>query len=295
MIELLTIAYGEHHLELFRKTALKSLAQLKNKRCFYDENTRWNICTDDKHFDHVRRTVDIYFPELEVNLISRSDLRRYIDPIQAATIWQIEESIRNKSKVILAPPDTIYSDGTIKSMLDKASEGTCVAVAHPRTLPSILEHEFIGLSNPDLVSLAWKHLHQSWSHAEMGCDGYNFRAGGVQWEYINSEQIRGIHMLPSPYLLQFTSEDLDFFKHQISFGSFDHIWSAQMLIPQGRRKYMNSSEDGFIIEITDQHKNVPPLFPGDQEKFWREDTPNELTAAQLEVNKRIPFYFTRSK
>ncbi len=295
MIELLTIVYGAPHIELFRKAAMKSLAQPLNRKCFYDENTRWNICTDDNAFDFLRRTIDAFFPELELNFISRSDLRDYIDPIQSATIWQIKEAIKNKSKVILAPPDTIFGNGTIPGLLKAVKkDNDCVAVAHPRVLPSILDHDFTLLNNAELVELTWKHLHKSWSDAMIGREGFNFRAGGVQWEYVN-HNIRGTHMLPSPYLLQFIVADLDFFQTQISFGSFDHIWSSKMLIPQGRRVYANSSEDAFIVEITDQHKNVPPIFPGDSNIFWRENTPNELTAAELEPNKRTPFYFLREQ
>lgn len=286
-LDLLTIVYGESHLELFRRTALKSLAQQENKRAIYAKNSRWNICTDDKHFDYVKRTVDIHFPELEVNLISRSDLRGFTDPIQTAVIWQIKEAL-GKKKVLLAPPDTIFSEGAVPAMLKASEGGKCVAVPHARALPSLLGGEYL-CSSHELFRLTWRHLHKSWRDAELGCDGHNFRAGGVQWEWVN-ETVRGVHMLPSPYLLQFTEEDLSFFQRQISFGGFDHIWPSKMLIPQGRRAYLNDNKSCFIVEITEQFKNVPPIFPGSHEVFWREDTRNELTREELLPN-RTPFYF----
>lgn len=289
-LDLLTLVYGDQHVELFHKTAVKSLAQRANRKRIFAENARWNICTDSKYFAHLERVVDVYFPELELNFILREDLRGFIDPIQSAVVWQIEEALRLKKKVLLAPPDTIFSDGTIDSMLDIATKDQCVAVPHARALPEILNEDYL-CPNRSLVDLTWRHLHKSWSDAREGCDGYNFRAGGVSWKETGDGSKVGIHMLPSPYLLQFTEEDLQFFRRQISFGGFDHIWPTQMLIPQGRRVYLGDSDKAFIIEITDQFKNVPPIFPGDQNVFWREDTRNELTKAELEPNRRESFCF----
>lgn len=268
-LDILTLVYGEQHIELFRRAALKSLSSPRNRKAIYDQNARWNICTDDRFFDYLKRTIDVLFPELELNFISRSDLRDYIDPIQSAVIKQIQWSLKDKKKVLLAPPDTIFSDGTVQSLLDASKEpDSCVVVPHARALPQILTN--VDYTN-DLVKLTLEHLHKSWTDAEEGHPQNNTFVGGVIWQS-TGKTIYGKHYLPSPYLLQFTEEDLQYFKVQISFGSFDHVWPNAILIPRGRQIYLGDSDKAFIVEITDQYKNVPPLWPNPENKpFWRDN------------------------
>lgn len=289
VLDILTLVYGESHVELFRRTALKSLAQPKNKAVIYDSNARWNICTDDKFYDYLSRTIDIYFPELTVNFISRSDLRDYIDPIQSAIIWQAKESVKHGRRVLLAPPDTIFSDGTIEYLvLECQKQGDVVVVPHPRANPELLNEDYL-CSSFELVDLTWRHLHQSWDEAEDGHEFHNSFVGGVRWHREAGNIRKGRHYLPSPYMMRFLEEDVKYFERQISFGSFDHVWPGEMLIPSGRQLYVDDSANAFIVEITDRYKNVPPVWGNPHKaEFWR-------AGPQLEHNKKIEFTFRGSK
>lgn len=285
-LQILTMCYGEKHIELFRRACLKTLSFPENRRAIYENKTRWNICTDEEHIEYLKREIDIYFPELEINFIKTEDLRRYTDPIQSAIIWQIEDCLRTKSRLLIAPPDTLFAEGSVKSLVFAGREpGSVVVVPHPRVLPEILSSKFDPfVSSPELVRLSMACLHQSWSDAECGHVRQNSYVGGVKWWRVNEKVISGQHYLPTPYLMDFTEADLQYFKTQISFGSFDHIWANDILLPAGRQRYIASSDSCFIAEITERDKNVPPIWDGDKDSFWRSNF-------QFQIDKQTVFTF----
>lgn len=285
-LQILTMCYGEKHIELFRRACLKTLSFPENRRALYRNDARWNVCTEEEHIEYLKREIDIYFPELDVNFIKTEDLRGYIDPIQSAIVWQIEDCLRTKTRLLLAPPDTLFAEGAVDGLLQSGREaGSVVVVPHPRVLPEILSATLDPYTTaPELVKLSVATLHQSWTDAEVGHVRQNSFVGGVKWWRVNEKTISGSHYLPTPYLMDFTVADLDYFKTQISFGSFDHVWSNDVLLQAGRQRYIASSDCCFIAEITERDKNVPPIWDGDKDSFWR----NNL---QFQADKQVIFTF----
>lgn len=280
-MEILTVVFGSNHLELFRRAALKSLAFSKNREAISANKTCWNICTDRDKIQYLRREITNHFPDIELNCRSTEELRNYIDPIQSAVISQIERCLEKKAPLLFVPPDVIFSDGAIPNLLKAGSDPDSVVIfPHPRVLPTILSEDIEGIKAPELVSMAWRHLHQSWSDAEVGHPRQNGFVGGVKWEKLDEKVIQVTHRLPTPYLINFTGEDLMYFKSQISFGSFDHVWPQDILIKRGRQRYVTSSDQAFMVEITERDKNVPPIWKGDVNDFWRK-------GLQSENNKQI--------
>lgn len=286
MMQILTMAYGPQHIELFRKACLKTLSYPENRKAIYDNRARWNICTDQGSVDSLRRDVDIYFPELPVDFIDTSDLRSYTDPIQSAIIWQIGDCLSSQSSLLIAPPDTLFAEGAVKSLVLAGREpGTVVTVPHPRVLPEILSSLINPYTTaPELVKFSMANLHQSWTDAEVGHVRQNSYVGGVKWWRVNEKVISGQHYLPTPYFMNFTEEDLNYFKTQISFGSFDHVWANDILIKAGRQRYLASSDSCFIAEITEKDRNVPPIWEGDKDSFWRNNF-------QFQIDKQTIFTF----
>jgi hypothetical protein len=136
----------------------------------------------------------------------------------------------------------------------------------------------LPVDNGPLVALAWRHLHDAWVHGERGHANQSSYVGGVEWWRVNN-LIQGTHRLPSPYLIQFTKEDLQYFKSAISFGNFDHVWPSDILIPRGRQRYLGSSDAAFIVEITDPNKNVPPIIENQPKTgFWKDHLQNRSNA-----------------
>lgn len=269
-MQIFTVVYGDKHVELFRRSCLRSLAFPDNRRAIFGSKTVWNIATDKKHEDYIARMVDAFFSELQVNFIPMWSLRDYIDPIQSAIIKVITKCLQSNEHLLMAPPDTIFGNGTINNLMKVGSEkDSAVVVPHPRVLPSFLLEDIEPyLTNEELVTRSWKYLHQSWEDAERGHPRQNSFVGGVTW-WREDKLIKVIHRLPTPYYMQFTEEDLRYFKNQISFGGFDHTWPSDVLIPRGRYKYITSSDDCFIVEVTEREKNVPPIWAGSVDSFWR--------------------------
>ncbi len=277
-LQILTCVWGKSHIELFKKTALESLSWDKNKKALTDAQAIWNIITDDVD---AMKELTKHLPEPIypiINIRSMEDHRDYIDQVQSASIWQMERSVESKDKVLLAPPDTIFGDGTVANLLEAGKDNeSVVVVPHARVLPSILtemDSFYLPVDNAPLVSLAWRHLHDAWVHAERGHANQSSYVGGVEWWRVGNI-IQGTHRLPSPYLIQFTKEDLLYFRSAISFGHFDHMWPGDILIPRGRQRYLGSSDAAFIVEITEADKNVPPIIEGQPESgFWRDHLHN---------------------
>lgn len=287
-LQILSIAWGKRHIELFQQTALRSLSWPKNRAAIQAVNATWNIFTDDTN---MARMKDIcHIPGIEFNIQSTTKLRKYIDQVQSANIWAMELCIERKEKLLLAPPDTIFGDGTILGLLTAGfDQDSVVVVPHPRVLPTILDNGDMAVSynftNSELVDLAWDYLHDSWVHAERGHSNQSSYVGGVEW-WRSGDNICGTHRLPSPYLCSFTQEDLMYFKSAISFGHFDHKWPGDILIPRCRQRYLASSNAAFIMEITEADKNVPPIIENQPSHgFWRNDIHNQ-------ANGQIIFTFT---
>lgn len=282
-LQILSTVWGKKHHEMFFKTAFASLLWDENKEAL--KGAKWNIFSDDP------KTIEISIPPdtgINFNIQSTEKLRNYIDQVQSASIWQMEQAIESGDKVLLAPPDTIFGDGTVDGLLAAGRDSeSVVVVPHARVLPSILDVNMsYGLDNQMLMTSAWDHLHDSWIHAERGHPNQSSYVGGVEWWWAG-RCIQGTHRLPSPYLISFTGEDLNYFKSAISFGHFDHMWPGDILIPRGRQRYLASSESAFIVEITEADKNVPPIVENQPKSgFWRDNPHNK-------ANAQVIFTFTQ--
>lgn len=290
-LQILSCVWGKNHIELFKKTAYESLSWDKNKKALIEAQAIWNIITDD--VEAMKEiTKDLPSPLYPIVNIRSIELHRdYIDQVQSASIWQMETSLEAKDKVLLAPPDTIFGDGSIANLLEAGKDDdSVVVVPHARVLPSILnemESFYLPVDNAPLVSLAWRHLHDAWVHGERGHPNQSSYVGGVTtWRVGNL--IQGVHLLPSPYLMQFTKEDLMYFRSAISFGNFDHVWPSDILISRGRQRYLGSSDAAFIVEITEADRNVPPIIENQPKSgFWRDNL-------QTRHNAQIIFTFRGS-
>lgn len=204
--------------------------------------------------------------------------------------------LKEGSQLLTAPPDTIFGDGTVPNLLHIGNQdGTCVAVAHPRVSPSIFAQFKKGqpFSNPQLVTAAWKHLHKAMSEGEAGLQRSNSFVGGISWRKLPSDNslVSVQHRLPTCYLASFTPGDITFFQQPHdglppTYGTWDHGWPGQCLIPQQRQRYVGSSDACFIIELTDEDKNVPPLMNGnpyEPDAFWRTEPHNAHNRQQCVI------------
>lgn len=281
-----TMLFGTHYIDLFRKACFRSLNWPKNREALHGMS--WHIYTKPEHFEELTAmfkdspfTLKLFEIESSMRIAGCGFVKT--SQCDAGVILlnglraQIGICLKTQSKMLLAPPDTIFGDGTVPNLFKLGVQRyTCVGVAHPRVLPRVMEEiEYAaatsgGFSNRKLVALALEHSHDSWKLAEIGHKNNNSYVGGIAWTKLSDNLISVTHRLPTPYLLDFHPTDWDYWWGTVSFGALDHSWPGDRLIRQERFRYAGSSDACFIVEITDHDKNVPPLveakFSGDE--YW---------------------------
>jgi hypothetical protein len=275
-LRILTCVWGDHHVDLFIRGTLKSLSWPANREAL--DGSTWNVVTKSDYAARIKTAFEAVFPNVKLQLTIvpptvktgmgevDSGLLDHSNLILMFLQAEIKACLETKSRFLLAPPDTIFSENSIPNLLLLGSgEGTCVAVPHPRVLPEIIDDiQSAHQTSEALVALALgKHAHQSWKAAEMGCDCQNSLIGGIAWRklkttYGNETLYAVQHRLPTVYLANFLPEDFAYFINQPSFGAYDHSWPGERLIRQERQRTVGSSDAAFICEVTEFDKNIPP-------------------------------------
>lgn len=272
---LFTMMYGKEYIETFKKACFRSINYPKNLASVRDKT--WAIYTKKEHFAELIELFKNAPFKLELHAIEESMRVAGCGFIKTSQCdsgvillnglrTQILFCIKNNYKMLLAPPDTIFGDGTIPNILALGKDpGVCVGVAHARVHPTVLDHlEYIGATtgaptNADLVSMLKEHAHASWEFAEIGHKNNNSFVGGIAWSRLSDSLISVQHRLPTPYLMSFDASDWSFWWGTVSFGALDHTWPGDRLYKQERFRYCGSSDACMILEITEKDKNVPPI------------------------------------
>lgn len=280
-LRLYTCVYGEKHLTWMRQGLLPSLAWPGNSAAI--EGCTWSFLTKGIHTQEIEEMVkgfpslhikDFEFltlgPEFETNPHAQGMF------LKEGFMAEISRSLTFNAQTLIAPPDTIFGEGSIANLKEIGKQrDSVVTVAHVRVLPELLT--FIKtekpVSNAKLVGLAFRHLHKTWEQAQVGLKQANSYVGGVSWRWLAENLYAVTHRLPTPYLMNFVPEDLTYFKNQIHFGELDHGWPSANLIHNQRQRLVGSSDAAFMVELTDALNNIPPVsFVRDEspDDFWRD-------------------------
>lgn len=268
--------WGEKHLDLLSKALLKSLSWPSNK--FEVDDAEWHIVTaEEKEFQEAKKRITRVFPRARFNSGIFPELKAKEEPIEATLLIALEHAIEDclawHQPMLMATPDYIFGDGTIECFRTLGIDDACVSMAHMRTLPAILESiPDSPPTNPKLLRLAMKNSHCTWTGSERelhdGCTVF----GGIQWMKQSDEITLVRHWLPAPFYVNFTQDDLDFFKnfkaghynghlYLRTFALWDHLWASR-LIDQGRLRIIGSSDAAMMVEVTDEKANHPrPNYP----------------------------------
>lgn len=267
----LSCVWGDAYIKRFLLGTAKTLAFPENKEAM--KGVTWNIFTDEEKFQEIDETLAKLLPDTEIRYKDLSLIRDRIDYLHSALVWQIKECVNEKARLLLLPPDSIFGDKTIPNLIKMGKDpGACIFLAHPRVLPSVLDEDFT--SNESLVKATWKHLHRSWTDAEEESERQNSFIGGVSWRKLDDNLFAVKHLLPTPYLMDFTDSDLAYFERCYGIGDIDHTWPSK-LVGEKRIKFITSSDVGFVAEITEHDKNVPPVARGqDTGSFWKQNPHN---------------------
>lgn len=288
-IRLFSAVWGDKHLDWFEKACVNSLAWPKN-RAAIPLDSRWTLFSKKDDIKRAAEIASAILPLAQIDFLEMPQSVKGSSPEMGNVLLQgflltMKRCLTDGAKLLMAPPDTIFGDGTIPTLLATGKEAhLCVAVAHPRVTPSIFSQfkPSREMSNAELVTAAWKHLHPSWTQAEAGLQQTNSFVGGVSWRKLAHNLVSVTHRLPTVYLADFVPSDLTFFQQPHdglppTFGVWDHGWPGHCLIPSQRQRIVGGSDAAFIVELTDEDKNVPPTLNGnpfEPDAFWRSEPHN---------------------
>lgn len=285
-LRIYTAAWNDKYIDLFEKTVFRSFSWPDNLKTLKNENVTWSFYTNKESSTKLLQLAK----RLELDNYEVREVPHHSDmgvSLLKCFSREIEHCLSDNAKLLLAPPDSLFGDGSLKSIFELGSQPeSCVAVAHPRVLNTIFEYpEDLNLNEPvtnsQLVSASFRHLHRSWSEAQYGYDKINSYVGGVMWRQIKKGLYSIQHRLPTNYLMHFTQSDLQFFtdpKRYCVFGDIDHLWPMK-LIEEQRQRVVGSSDLAFICEVTDKQMNIPPNYPLDRnepDRFWRNAYHNKI-------------------
>ncbi len=298
-VRIVSIFHGDKHGDLWSRCLVKSLCWPQNKHAIQSRpGSKFVIYTEESRFPEATATakdlgidielhaIDPYLEKLNTKYLGDNGIM-----MLQMFLVEIKKCIELGSVMLLAPPDTIFGGDSIANMLQASEQpGVVVFVIHIRVHPSLIDalerqvNRFgpaTSISNAKLVSLATEgdHAHRSFTEAVVGSDRINSFVGGIVWRRRPNGVIALSHFLPTPYIINWTKDDLDFFSRKNPpgewpqvFGQIDHEWPSACVYPQERARVLGSSCDAFIVEITEPNNNVPPLQPydkGEPDKFWR--------------------------
>lgn len=295
-LRIFTVAYGSTHLDWMNRALVRSLAWPQNKAAL--QHAKWTIFGDLENTQQVYEMATKVLPFHQIELRPKIMDHGQVD-LLGCMMWMMRQCALDKAQMLTAPPDTIFADGTIKTLLEYGEQpDTCVAVPHPRVLPSILDD--LGAEPPtngQLVTLALaKHPHNAWitSNQDLAINGVN--VGGVNWQKTNENTWAVQHRLPTVYLANFTENDRKFFSkpwggQAPQYGMWDHEWpGAELIGPQPpeisrqRWRMIGSSDAAFIVELTESWKNTPTqrvINPDERDAFHRDEYHNRINRQYL--------------
>lgn len=267
-LRILTMVWGKKHVDLFKRACLTSLMWPRNKAAL--QGATWRIVTDEEHSAELERLVYNAFDcKIEMTTIPNrpetTDATEHATTIQLLQHHMIQAAyacLEDQSKMLLAPPDTIFAEGSIENILMiGAQPGVCVAVPHLRVLPEILDVIDKPTSSEELVTKSFGNLHNSWVYSEFGHVDNLSLASGILWRDIGNGLYSVQHRLPTVYLASFIPQDFITFQRNHQFTVWDYKWPAERLIRQERQRTVGSSDLAFIAEVTEPEKNVPESIP----------------------------------
>jgi hypothetical protein len=277
-----TPVWGHKHVKLLSDALAQSFLWPKNHEAI--RHAKWSLFIHHSEFDQVMTAVTKVLPESQIETIEAKESLEMLTAQRGvlmcrALIQEIKKCLMDNHQFLISTPDFIWADGALASLRILGDQpGVCVAVPHPRVVPSILPSLSVPQTNTRLVSLSRQHAHVAWTSSEVGQNPTGSHKGGILWRDMSPGVTCLQHRMPSPYLVNFTTDDLGFFStqtdhFQAAFGSWDHQWSDK-LIEQQRWRMLLSSDLGFMCEVTDANQNVPPKVPAtpnDPDSFWHAD------------------------
>lgn len=249
-LRIFTLVFKNRFLELLEYGCARSLAWPKNRAVL--EGSVWDIYAHHSERERVLKSVEKVGVPVEFHDIP--DIHDVAEKLQACLIDESQRCADGGYGLLTAQPDLVFGDGSIGAMAKFASEQSecCVAVPHPR----VNDAEFVRdmpdrpISNQELVSMAFRHMHKSWRDADLSLDRVNCWASGVAWRSLGDGLYGVSSRLPTIFLARPTHDDVEILR-KAEKGAWDHIW-PETLVRQQRQRVIGSSDAAFVVELTEK-------------------------------------------
>lgn len=258
-LRLFTLVDGLQYRQWMRDGLVKSLQWPANHSSV--KNAEWNLYTTQESADEVIEIARPVGISLSIKIVEPQWAGQFL---ANAVNHCLRGCSEQGDQMLVCPPDTIFSDGSLATFMALAAEPKVVISSPPvRVVPSFFEG-FTGepMSGANMVSLAWKNLHSTWRDANIKLPRNNSFAGGVSWRKVSENIFAVTHLLPTPFYIDPAPSDGEWFRQYGMPGAFDHLWPGK-LVDEGRQRYVASSDAAFAVEITEDDKNLPVLYPVD--------------------------------
>ncbi|MBI4509585.1 MAG: hypothetical protein HY698_08100 [Deltaproteobacteria bacterium] len=242
-----SVVTGAKHARYFEEHCLRSACQEENLRALRDVEFEWHVYTD---APRLRLPDTLHF-------VVKPAVEQTVALMEAVASCQERDQ-----RLLMAPPDTFFGDGSLRSLIECAyGHDTSVAAPHVRVVATEFERRLPAgrVPNPELVSIAFDSLHGSWKDSFVGKNPSRSFFGGVVVKQINEKLYVVQHMLPTYFLARFLEEDVKFFERGQS-QDWDWRWPEYTAL-DGRHRVICSSDAFFAVELTDPGSNLAELSP----------------------------------
>lgn len=271
-LRLFSIVFNEQYIDWFDRACVPSLSWPSNSHALR-RAVAWDVWTTTEDAERVRQIAERVGVQVEIHAELEPASWENKEPLKLqltrALTAQIERAAAERSAFLWIAPDSVFGDGSIRSILELgAPPDVCVALA-PMRVQAAGFIEAMGprrLLNDDLVSLAFKFAHRSFVEAEATLPMTNSFDSGVSWRTLRPGRLYAVtHRKHSAYLMQPTARDAESFRGMKKFGAYDHSFPRR-LIEEQRQRVIGSSDAAFVVELTPELAHVPPLYAMDPDE-----------------------------
>ncbi len=264
-VRFFVICYGEKHVDLYERVAVRSLMQDRN-RAAIPPDAIVSLYSDEATMP---RAVSISerLGRVESHVLAMKE--NHYDTQNQAFIEEIGFCVRQEASLVIVNPDNYWGNGSLANMLTIAGQRSiCLASPHIRVdREKFLEALPEGsIDNPSLVSLAMRTLHKSWIDADLGKKQANSFFTGIGIQKIGDGLHMVSHLQPTVFYAHLSARDYGFFAERPQArGLWDHAWPA-ILAQEGRQRTVACSDAVFIVELTDGDTHSTDLREIDPKK-----------------------------
>jgi hypothetical protein len=265
--------WGKWHISLFFQYTMPSLMQSNNLPAVSKEKKIIiNFYTQDldaptihENMSNYANIYDYYiYLESEFTDLGRDKMANYL-------IHTLDKCVAENALMLLALPDFFYSDYSVKNLVSLSEcKGVSISVPHPRVSYECIQDKLTmynglkisgSVNSESLVERAILCKHMAIELCDELKDENHTYYGGISIRELTNNNLVVVHNLPAVLLISPIIDDILFFRRRVRFNDIDTIW-PHMLLRQSRLKVVGSSDIAFMVELTKDSTDKPPVTKG---------------------------------